>query len=38
MRNLSGKSVLERVDFLAHGANIADNASRPIERALAFGA
>ena len=33
---MAGKTALQGVDFLAHGARIADDAPRPIEHALAF--
>ena len=32
----AGQPVLERVDLLAHGAAVADDAARPVEHALAF--
>jgi hypothetical protein len=35
--DFAGKSVLQRVDFLTHGAGVADNAPRPVKRAFAFG-
>ena len=34
---MSGEAALQRVDLLAHGARVADDAARPIEHALAFG-
>ena len=34
---LSRQSVPQRIDFLAHGAAVADDAARPVEHALAFG-
>src|SRR5262249_49412766 len=33
---LAGQPVLERLDLLAHGARIADDPARPVERALAL--
>src|ERR1700733_13246900 len=32
--DLSGETVLEGIDLLAHRAGVADNAPRPVERAL----
>ena len=34
---LPGEAVAQRVDLLAHGARVADDAARPVERALALG-
>jgi len=34
--DLAGQLVLQPVDFLPHGAGVADDAPRPVERALAF--
>src|SRR4051794_38882752 len=33
---LSGKSFLQRIDLVAHGARVADDAARPFQRALAL--
>src|SRR5450759_5250511 len=34
--NFARKPVLERIDFLPHAANIADDAAGPVERAFSF--
>ena len=33
---MAGEAALQRVDLLAHGARVADDAARPVEHALAF--
>ena len=33
---MAGEAPLQRVDLLAHGARVADDAARPVEHALAF--
>ena len=33
---MAGKAVLQRIDLLAHGAGVADDAARPVEHPLAF--
>ena len=33
---MAGEALLQRVDLLAHGAGVADDAARPVEHALAF--
>src|ERR1700690_1469501 len=35
--DLTGKTVLERIDFLTHRAGIADDAARPVQRPLTLG-
>src|SRR5262249_23165649 len=34
--DMSGEAMLERVDLLAHGTRVADDAARPVEHALAL--
>ena len=35
--DMAGKAALQRVDLLAHGARVADDAARPVEHPLALG-
>ena len=34
--DMAGKTVPQRIDLLAHGASVADDAARPVEHPLAF--